>query len=74
MTRRTFRVVNIVEILIHWKAGRKKAEVVQSLGVDRSTVAKYTAKAQSDDFGPQWNTLQSRPPLVHRRLRLLRSR
>ena len=28
-----------------WKAGRKKAEVARSLGVDRSTVAKYTAKA-----------------------------
>jgi transposase len=52
MTRRTFRAVNIVEILIHWKAGRKKAEVARSLGVDRGTVAKYTAKALSEGYGP----------------------
>jgi hypothetical protein len=34
-------VIDIVEILIHWNAGRKDAEVARSLGVDRGTVAKY---------------------------------
>ena len=52
MTRRTFSVIDIVEILVHWHAGRKKAEVARSLGVDRGTVAKYTAKAESEGYVP----------------------
>jgi hypothetical protein len=59
MTRRTFRVVNIVEILIHWKAGRKKAEVARSLGVDRGTVAKYTAKALAEGYLPGGDQLSA---------------
>ena len=61
MTRRTFKVVNIVEILVHWKAGRKKAEVARSLGVDRGTVAKYTARAEAEGYvagGDQLSTQQ----------------
>jgi transposase len=45
-------VIDIVEILVHWHAGRKKAEVARSLGVDRGTVAKYTAKAEAEGHGP----------------------
>ena len=52
MTRRSFTVIDIVEILVHWSAGRKKAEVARSLGVDRGTVAKYTAKAKSEGYVP----------------------
>jgi transposase len=52
MTRRTFSVIDIVEILVHWHAGRKKAEVARSLGVDRGTVAKYTSKAQAEGYVP----------------------
>jgi hypothetical protein len=52
MTRRTFRVVNIVEILIHWKAGCKKDEVARSLAVDRGTVARYTAKVLGEGYVP----------------------
>ena len=59
MTRRTFRVVNIVEILIHWKAGRKKAEVARSLGVDRGTVTKYTAKALAEGYVPGGDQLSA---------------
>src|ERR1035437_360456 len=59
MTRRTFRVVNIVEILIHWKAGRNKAEVARSLGVDRGTVTKYTAKAESEGYSPDGDQLST---------------
>jgi hypothetical protein len=57
MTRRTFTVIDIVEILIHWSAGRKKAEVARSLGVDRGTVAKYTAKALAEGYGPGGESL-----------------
>ncbi len=52
MTRRSFTVIDIVEILVHWHAGQKKAEVARSLGVDRGTVAKYTAKAESEGYVP----------------------
>ena len=52
MTRRSHAAVDIVEILVHWHAGRKKADVARSLGVDRGTVAKYTAKAESEGYVP----------------------
>jgi transposase len=67
MTRRTFTVVDIVEILIHWKAGRKKAEVARSLGVDRGTVAKYTDQALAAGFAPGGEQLSAErwAELVH---------
>jgi transposase len=59
MTRRTFTVIDIVEILVHWHAGRKKAEVARSLGVDRGTVSKYTAKAEAEGYVPGSNPLSA---------------
>jgi hypothetical protein len=38
MARRTFDVVDIIEILVHWHAGRNNSEIAASLGVDRKTV------------------------------------
>jgi transposase len=52
MTRRTFEVIDIVEILQHWHAGRPKAVVATSLGVDRGTVAKYVAAAEAAGLCP----------------------
>lgn len=43
--RRTFTVVDIVEIMIHWYAGRSQAQICRSLGVDRKTMRKYTKAA-----------------------------
>ncbi len=31
MARRTFDVVDIIEILVHWHAGRNNSEIAQSL-------------------------------------------
>jgi transposase len=45
MARRTFDVVDVCEILIHWHAGRSQSEVADSLRVDRKTVKKYLAPA-----------------------------
>ena len=59
MTRRTFNVIDIVEILLHWHAGRKKAEVARSLGVDRGTVAKYTVKAEAEGYEPGGEALSA---------------
>lgn len=45
MARRTFDVVDVTEIFIHWYAGRSLNEVSASLGVDRKTIRKYLAPA-----------------------------
>lgn len=45
MARRTFDMVDVTEILVHWHAGRSRSEIATSLGVDRKTVKKYVAPA-----------------------------
>lgn len=37
MARRTFYVIDITEILVHWHAGRSQAEIAESLNLDRKT-------------------------------------
>jgi DNA-binding transcriptional regulator LsrR (DeoR family) len=44
MARRTFGVIDITEILVHWHAGRSKNQIASSLGVHRRTVSKYVAR------------------------------
>jgi transposase len=65
VARRTFEVIDIVEILIHWYAGRSQHELAASLGVDRKTQRKYTAPARAAGIEPggppmaeaDWRTL-----------------
>jgi transposase len=45
MARRTFDVIDVTEILVHWHAGRSLNEMSGSLGVDRKTIRKYVAPA-----------------------------
>jgi transposase len=45
-------MLDAVEILTHWYAGRPKAEVARSLGVDRKTVDKYVTPAEEAGFAP----------------------
>ena len=45
-------MIDIVEILSHWYAGRSKSEVGRSLGVHRDTVAKYVKPAEEAGFAP----------------------
>ena len=52
MARRTFDVIDIVEILVHWHAGRPIAVVVESLGTDRKTIRKYVAPAEAAGLAP----------------------
>jgi transposase len=52
MARRTFEVIDIVEILVHWYAGRSKNELADSLGVDRKTIRKYLAPAEAAGLAP----------------------
>ena len=52
MARRTFDVVDIIEILVHWHADRNNSEIAQSLGVDRKTARKYITAAQAAGMSP----------------------
>ena len=52
MARRTFDVVDIIEILVHWHAGRNNTEIAASLNVDRKTVRKYVAAAEAAGMAP----------------------
>jgi hypothetical protein len=52
MARRTFQMIDVVEILQHWHAGRPKLVLSASLGVDVRTVRKYVAPAEVDGIAP----------------------
>ena len=49
---RTFDVIDLAEILMHWHAGRSKNEMAESLGVDRKTLRKYIAPAEAAGMSP----------------------
>jgi transposase len=79
MARRTFYVIDITEIFIHWHAGRSQHELAASLGVDRKTIRKYLAPAVAAGIVPggparsqaEWAALARGwfPHLVDTRLR-----
>jgi hypothetical protein len=52
MARRIFDVVDIIEILVYWHAGRNNSEIAQSLGVDRKTARKCISAAQAAGMSP----------------------
>jgi transposase len=52
VARRTFDVVGICEIFVHWHAGRSKNEIAGSLGLSRNTVRKYLAPAEAAGMVP----------------------
>src|SRR5580704_4246437 len=52
MARRTFDVIDVTEILVHWHAGRSLSEMSQSLGVDRKTLRKYVGPAADAGIVP----------------------
>jgi transposase len=52
MARRQFDVIDIVEVLQHWHAGRPKSVVATSLGIDPKTVRKYVAAAEAAGLVP----------------------
>lgn len=65
MARRSFTVIDVTEILVHWHAGRSINEVHESLNVDRKTIRKYIAPAIDAGMAPgdpaltqaQWTVL-----------------
>ena len=45
-------MIDVVEILQHWHAGRPKLVLSASLGVDAKTVRKYVAPAEAEGIRP----------------------
>lgn len=43
MGRRTFDVVDLLELFVHWEAGRTQSQIADSLNIDRKTIRKYRA-------------------------------
>ena len=52
MSRRTLDVVDLVELFVHWEAGRSQVQIGESLGLDRKTVRKYLAPAVAAGLAP----------------------
>jgi len=46
--RRTFAVVDAVELLRHWYAGDTVSEMARAPGLDRKTVRKYIGRTQAE--------------------------
>ncbi len=53
MARRQFEVIDVVEVLQHWHAGRPKSVVATSLGVDAKTVRKYVSTGRGGRARPR---------------------
>ncbi|MFB7089152.1 hypothetical protein [Streptomyces sp. NPDC056296] len=45
-------MTHIVEIYVHWYAGRSKTQLSASLGLDRKTIRKYLAPAEAAGMAP----------------------
>ena len=50
-------MIDVVEVLQHWHAGRPKSVVASSLGIDPKTVRKYVAAAEAAGLAPGGPTL-----------------
>jgi hypothetical protein len=57
MARGQFKVIDVVEVLQHWHAGRPKSVVASSLDMHPKTVRKYVAKAEKLGLVPGGATL-----------------
>jgi hypothetical protein len=52
MARRSFDVVDLMELFVHWEAGRSQVQIAQSLNLDRKTVRKYLGPAVAEGLSP----------------------
>lgn len=52
MASRASDVIDVVEILQHWHAGRARVGIADSLAVDVKTVRKYVAPAEAAGLVP----------------------
>jgi hypothetical protein len=66
MARRSFTVIDVTEILVHWHAGRSINEVHESLNVDRKTI-RYAACGITNLMPTCWLCRATRGTLARRR-------
>ena len=52
MGRRSFDVVDLTELFVHWEAGRSQVQIGESLNLDRKTVRKFLAPALAEGLVP----------------------
>jgi len=52
MARRSFDVVDLTELFVHWEAGRSQVQIAESLNLDRKTVRKYFAPVVAEGLVP----------------------
>ena len=52
MGRRSFDVVDLLELFTHWEAGRSQSQIAASLNLDRKTVRKYMAPLVAQGLVP----------------------
>jgi transposase len=45
-------MVDLIELYVHWYAGRSKSALAESLGIDRGTIRKYLAPAEAEGLVP----------------------
>ncbi len=45
-------MIDLIEIYVHWFAGRSQAQIADSLGIDRKTVRKYLAPVAAEGLVP----------------------
>jgi len=45
-------MIDLIEIYVHWYAGRSQVQIAESLGVDRKTVRKYLAPVTAEGLVP----------------------
>ena len=45
-------MIDVVEIMKHWYAGRNLSEIAHGLGLDRKTVRKYVAAPEREGLVP----------------------
>lgn len=45
-------MIDLIEMYVHWYAGRSQAQIAESLGIDRKTVRKYLAPVDAAGLVP----------------------
>ena len=45
-------MIDLIEIYVHWFAGRSQVQIADSLGIDRKTVRKYLAPVEAEGLVP----------------------
>jgi hypothetical protein len=65
MARRSFVMLDLVELFTHWQSGRSQVQLAESLGIDRKTIRKYLAPAIAEGVEPGGEPLTAEAWAMH---------